>query len=259
MNNLVPIKFKEECVITTELLAEVYGTDTKNISKNFSRNIGKFEENKHYYLLEGEELKEFKGNRLLDDNLKFASKLYLWTERGANRHCKILDTDKAWEQFDNLEETYFKVKEGMQPKLPTTYIEALEQLLLSEKEKEQLKLTNKVQEQQINELKPKADYTDIILKSNKLVTITQIAKDYGMSGQKMNSLLKERKVQYSQSGQWLLYSKHQDKGFTHSMTAYYGKENSIAKMYTKWTQKGRLFIYDLLKEDGILPTIEQVA
>ena len=136
MNNLIPIKFKNQNVITTELLAEVYGTDTKNISKNFSRNIGKFEESKHYYLLEGEELKEFKGNRLLDDNLKFAPKLYLWTERGANRHCKILDTDKAWEQFDNLEETYFKVKENLQQQLPANYIEALESLVESEKEKE---------------------------------------------------------------------------------------------------------------------------
>ncbi len=112
MNNLIPIKFKNQNVITTELLAEVYGTDTKNISNNFNRNINKFEKGKHYYFLEGMELREFKGNHLLDDNLKFAPKLYLWTERGANRHCKILDTDKAWEQFDNLEETYFKVKEN---------------------------------------------------------------------------------------------------------------------------------------------------
>ncbi|MCR1954099.1 ORF6C domain-containing protein [Clostridioides mangenotii] len=112
MNNLVPIKFEKQNVITTELLAELYGTDTKNISNNFNRNINKFEEGKHYYFLEGMELREFKGNHLLDDNLKFAPKLYLWTERGANRHCKILDTDKAWEQFDNLEETYFRVKEN---------------------------------------------------------------------------------------------------------------------------------------------------
>ncbi|WP_304341122.1 ORF6N domain-containing protein [Metaclostridioides mangenotii] len=113
MNNLIPIKFKKQNVITTELLAEVYGTDTKNISNNFNNNKDKFEEGKHYYFLEGEELKEFKGNHMKYDNLKFAPKLYLWTERGANRHCKILDTDKAWEQFDNLEETYFKVKENV--------------------------------------------------------------------------------------------------------------------------------------------------
>lgn len=111
MNNLIPIEFKNERVITTELLAEVYGTDARNISNNFNRNKTKFIEGKHYYLLQGTELKSFKANHLLDESLKFVSKLYLWTERGANRHCKILDTDKAWEQFDNLEETYFRVKE----------------------------------------------------------------------------------------------------------------------------------------------------
>ncbi len=114
MNNLIPIKFKNQNVITTELLAEVYGTDVKNIQMNFKRNEKNFEEDKHYYFLQGEELKQFKSLSTesgLPVN-KFASSLYLWTERGANRHCKILDTDKAWEQFDNLEETYFRVKEN---------------------------------------------------------------------------------------------------------------------------------------------------
>ena len=114
MNNLIPIKFKNQNVITTELLAEVYGTDVKNIQMNFKRNEKNFEEDKHYFFLQGEELKQFKSLSTesgLPVN-KFAPNLYLWTERGANRHCKILDTDKAWEQFDNLEETYFRVKEN---------------------------------------------------------------------------------------------------------------------------------------------------
>lgn len=116
MNELTVIKHKGERVITTSLLAEVYGTDANNIKTNFNRNKENFIEGKHYFLLQGEELAEFKrlvtdSNPALADNLKFAPQLYLWTERGANRHCKILDTDKAWEQFDNLEETYFKVKE----------------------------------------------------------------------------------------------------------------------------------------------------
>ena len=138
MNNLKPIDFKNQNVITTELLAEVYGTDTKNISNNFNNNKDKFEEGKHYYFLEGEELKTFKGNHMKYDNLKFAPKLYLWTERGANRHCKILDTDKAWEQFDNLEETYFKVKENVS--LNTQGLSPQLQLLINiELEQKQIK------------------------------------------------------------------------------------------------------------------------
>lgn len=113
----------------------------------------------------------------------------------------------------------------------------------------------------INELKPKADYTDRILQSSSLVTITQIAKDYGMSGKKMNSLLHELKVIYKMGSQWLLYSKYQAKGYTHSETV--NIEHSDGRfdvvMNTKWTQKGRLFLYELLKKNGTLPVIEQVA
>lgn len=138
MNNLEQIKFKGQNVITTELLAEVYGTDVKNISNNFNRNKNNFEEDKHYYLLQGEELKTFKGIHLKDESLKFVSQLYLWTERGANRHCKILDTDEAWEQFDNLEETYFKVKEN--PSLNTQALSPQLQLLINiELEQKQIK------------------------------------------------------------------------------------------------------------------------
>ena len=111
MKNLAVIENRGQRVLTTEQLALVYETGVKNISNNFNRNKERFEEGKHYYKLEGEELREFKAIHLKDESLKFASILYLWTERGANRHCKILDTDRAWDQFDNLEEVYFKVKE----------------------------------------------------------------------------------------------------------------------------------------------------
>lgn len=105
------LEYKGQKVITTELLAMVYETNPSYIRNNFNRSKSKFELGKHYYCLQGDDLKHFKGSHLSDDTLKFTSILYLWTERGANRHCKILDTDKAWEQFDNLEETYFKVKQ----------------------------------------------------------------------------------------------------------------------------------------------------
>lgn len=111
----------------------------------------------------------------------------------------------------------------------------------------------------INELKPKADYTDRILQSKSLVTITQIAKDYGMSSKKMNSLLHGLKVIYKMGSQWLLYSKYQAKGYTHSETVNIEHSDGRADvvMNTKWTQKGRLFLYELLKKNGTLPLIEQ--
>ena len=122
-----------------------------------------------------------------------------------------------------------------------------------------LKTTVAIKEQQIAELKPRADYTDSILQNKGLVTITQIAKDYGMTGTALNKLLHELKVQYKQSKQWLLYQCFQDKGYTHSETINITRTDGRPdiKMETKWTQKGRLFLYGLLKRNEILPVIER--
>lgn len=111
---------------------------------------------------------------------------------------------------------------------------------------------------QIKELKPKAEYTDMVLQSNNLFTISQIASDYGMSAQELNLLLKKFEIQYKQSGQWLLYKPYKDKGYACSETTIISKGLGRVRtsMHTKWTQKGRKFIYDFLKCKGIVPTME---
>ena len=122
-----------------------------------------------------------------------------------------------------------------------------------------LQTENAKQKQIIGELKPKADYTDIILNNRGVVTITQIAKDYGMSGRQLNRIMADFGVQYKQSKQWLLYSKYHGCGYTHSQTIDITRSDGRGDivMETKWTQKGRLFIYELLKKHGILPLIER--
>ncbi|PKD98571.1 phage antirepressor KilAC domain-containing protein [Macrococcoides caseolyticum] len=151
-----------------------------------------------------------------------------------------------------------EMEKALQNRLPGTYKEALLQLVEQVEENEKLHLENTMQKQQIGELKPKANYVDTILKSKSLVTIGQIAKDYGMSAQEMNKLLQRLKIQYKQSGQWLLYSNHHAKGYTHSETTEIThKDGSISvRMHTKWTQKGRLFLYEFLKRRDIIPVIE---
>ena len=120
------------------------------------------------------------------------------------------------------------------------------------------RIKNQQLTQVIGELKPKADYTDRILRSKGTVTITSIAKDYGMSGTEMNKLLHDIDIQYKQSNIWLLYKKYQDKGYTHSKTIDYTDSKGMpqTRMTTQWTQKGRLFLYETLKNKGILPMIE---
>lgn len=154
-----------------------------------------------------------------------------------------------------------EMENEIQNKLPGTYKEALSQLLQTVEEKEKLELENNMNKQKIAEYEPKASYLDTILNNKSLVTVGQIAKDYGMSAQALNKLLHDLKVQYKQSGQWLLYSNIQDKGYTHSSTTEIEhKDGSTSvRMNTKWTQKGRLFIYELLKDNDILPTIEKTT
>lgn len=259
MNELQIIEYSNQRVLTTQQLAEVYETDVNNIQKNFANNKERFVEGKHYHLLKGDELKDFK-KRLPNDiqqPLKFVPQLILWTEKGADRHCKILDTDKAWEQFDNLEDTYFKVKEMFD--IPKSLPEALRKLADEVELTAKLQLENKIKDQQIGELQPKADYCDLILKSKSLCTINAIAKDYGMSAVTMNKKLHELGVQYKQGGIWLLYHKYQSKGYTQSETIEFNHTDGRpdTRMHTKWTQKGRLFLYELLKAHDILPMIER--
>ena len=116
-----------------------------------------------------------------------------------------------------------------------------------------------IQNQQIAEMKPKASYYDLVLNCKDVVAVSTIAKDYGWSPQKLNNYLHEKKVQYKQGKTWLLYQKYAEKGYTSTKTqTYAGNDGEMhTQVHTYWTQAGRLFIYDLLKSDGIMPTIER--
>ena len=115
-----------------------------------------------------------------------------------------------------------------------------------------------IAEQKIAEYKPKISYLDSILSSTDSVTISQIAADYGMSPQQMNKLLHKLGIQKKVGNQWLLCKKHMRQGYTKSHTTEIPKSDGGTKvvMNTKWTQKGRLFIYESLKKEGYIPEID---
>ena len=106
--------------------------------------------------------------------------------------------------------------------------------------------------------KPLTDYARIILSSTQTVTVTQIAQDYGMSPVRMNQLLFKLHIQHKVGGQWILYIPYLDKGYVQSFSSYFVKENGEVqvKLHTRWTQSGRLFLYEELKKAGVLPLIE---
>ena len=260
MKDLIPVKFNEEVVITTKTLAEVYECNEKQIKQNNNNNKDKFIEGKHYYKLQGEKLKKLRVENFDLQISPMTRELYLWTKRGASRHCKMLGTDKAWEMFDTLEENYFNPK----PQL-TKHDQAILNIINSKTDIEQAiaikdfeKVVTEPLHDEIKVLKPKAHYTDIILQNKGLIKVTSIAKDYGMSAQEFNKLLCDFKIQYRLGNQWFLYKKYQNKGYTHSETVNYKHKDGRddVSIITKWTQKGRLFLYEFLKEKDILPIIE---
>ena len=146
--------------------------------------------------------------------------------------------------------------------LPKDFPSALRALADSEERRMALEQENAEQRQMLAEYNPKVSYYDIVLQTPDVLPITTIAKDYGKSGRWMNQVLHELGVQYKQGKVWLLYQKYAEQGYTKTKTEIYCMDsdgNEHSTVHTYWTQKGRLFLYDLLKEHGIVPLIEQEA
>lgn len=161
-----------------------------------------------------------------------------------------------------LVDTYFGSLEPQQKSVIysmfATLKETQDKMIKLSKENNELTETNAVQSQQISEMKPKVSYYDVVLQCSDLMPITLIAKDYGMSGQALNKKLHELGIQYKQSKTWILYQKYAEQGYTQTKTTTYEAHGEThTAVHTNWTQKGRLFIYDTLKDDGILPLIER--
>ena len=135
------------------------------------------------------------------------------------------------------------------------------QKLLAQKEEEIKQLEDSVQQMDkvITELTPKADYADRILSSNDCMTVTQIAQDYGLSAVSFNRVLSRAGIQRKVGEQWILYAEYQGKGYVQNKTYDYEKANGTTgtKLSTVWTQKGRLFLYNRLKEIGVVPEMEK--
>ena len=191
-------------------------------------------------------------------------KCYTLTKKG----CLILASgydvilrEKIINRWEELE-----TKERNQYKGPQSFAEAL---MLAAKQQEQIEEQQRQLEANskeivelngaIAEMEPKVTYVDMILASNETVTTTQIAQDYGQSAKAFNVLLRNFGVQHKVGGQWVLYAKHLPFGYVQSDTFPIVHKNGTngTVMHTKWTQKGRLFLYEELKKHNIIPLIEQ--
>ncbi|EES6529780.1 phage antirepressor Ant [Escherichia coli] len=174
-------------VVTTETLARGYGVDEANIRNNLSRNLDRFEEGKHYFLLTGLKLREFK-NRVTGSYSvgKNARSLTLWTERGAARMSKIVDTNEAWAFFEKLEDSYFRQKEQQPVAIPQTLPEALR--LAAELAEQKMQL-----EQQLVAAAPKVDFADRVSAANGIL-IGNFAKVVGLKQNALFSWLRQNGI-----------------------------------------------------------------
>lgn len=244
---------KKETMTSLEI-AEVTGRNHKDVM----RSIREMEEawvkvnGRKFALVE---YKDAKGEMRPCYSLNKTECLYIATKFNDEARAKLV---LRWEELETKERSQYQV--------PQSFAEAL---MLAAKQQEQIEEQQKQLEASskeivelngaIAEMEPKVTYVDMILASKETVTTTQIAQDYGQSAKAFNVLLRNFGVQHKVGGQWVLYAKHLPFGYVQSDTFPIVHKNGTngTVMHTKWTQKGRLFLYEELKKHNVMPLIEQ--
>lgn len=250
MNELLKIEVneKQEQTISGRELHMFLGVDTKyNDWVQRMLQYG-FEEGQDFNLLKKEQV-QIEGKRevrreITDHIMKLdmAKELCMLTrnEKGKQARQYFIEVEREWNSPEKV---------------------MARALVIANKQIDTLKLESTVQRQVIAEFKPIKEYVDTILSSEDTVTITQIAADYGISAKALNKILNEQGLIRKVGGQWVLYSNHMQKGYTKSETIDLTRSDGSIKvvMNTKWTQKGRLKIHELLTAIGVMANMDKTA
>lgn len=263
MNELIKINYEtEQPTVSARDLYDLLSSEgglagTERFSKWFDRYIGYgFRENADYSTPYKKVRVQMEGKREVsrevedyDLSVDMAKQICMLqrTDKGMELRQYFIDLEKAWNTPEQIMVRALKMAD-----------QSIESL------KERCKfLGGQIAEQQkvIEEMQPKATYYDLILQSPDLVSATEIAKDYGMSATKLNRILHDHGIQFKQGKIWFLYQRYAGFGYTKLKTHNYSDEHGVqhSKQHMYWTQKGRLFLYDFLKEEGIIPLIEKVS
>lgn len=245
MNNLINVTLNEnqEPVVSGRQLHKVLGVKTE-YKKWFSRmtEYG-FAENEDFVKVTQKCLTSSTGQNMTDHVLKLDM---------AKEIAMIQRTDKGKE----VRQYFIQVEKDFNSpeKIMARALKIADRKIIS------LEHKNEALQLELEEARKQTDYLDLILQTKDMLTTTQIAQDYGMSANKFNQILKQVGIQRKVNGQWILYTKYQGKGYIASRTFdYVGKDNKVhSKITTVWTQLGRRFIYEKLKDNDIYPLIEQV-
>lgn len=214
-NSLQVVETNNQRVLTTAQIAEQYGTDTRIISNNFNRNEKRYVEGKHYYCLTGDVLREFKANHQFDDLRPNTNKFYLWTEKGALMLAKSLNTDKAWEAYECLVDTYFSVREQGQLSQRPDRTKALQVKEMNAR----VRMSNQFLKLANIETTLSKDYKSILIakaaevlageeilplpkSEQKMYTATEIGKMLGVSAQKIGRISSQNGMKTEEYGEF---------------------------------------------------------
>lgn len=238
-------EYKGQRVVTFKDIDEVHGRPEGTAKRNFTLNKKHLVEGEDYFYLTKSQKNEIRTLEIPNRGIT------VLTESGYLLLVKSFTDDLAWKVQRELVKNYFRVKEVVSQKASYEIEDPIARAKRWIEEQEEKLLL----EQRIAEYEPKVTYYDKILQSKDCLTVTQIAKDYGLTAQKLNQILKEQGIQYKLSKQWLLYKEYADKGYTKTSTTTYTKHDGTigTSMLTKWTQKGRLFIHEILTGLGYDP------
>ncbi|MCM1490395.1 MAG: phage regulatory protein/antirepressor Ant [Muribaculum sp.] len=249
MKDLKIFNTDKEQTMTSLQVAEITGKQHAHIMRDIRNLLEQGVNASNFGLVE---YKDSKGE---------ARPCYELTKKG----CLILASGYNALLREKIINRWIELETAVKLNVPQTYSQAL---LLAAKQAEQIEEQQRLliaqsaviteQTEAISQMQPKVDYCDIILKSPSTVLVKQIAQDYGMTANKLNKTLADMKIQYKRGKQWILYGKYVSKRYVQSTTEpYNNSKNGYTYTLTKWTQKGRIFLYNELKSRGILPLIEQ--
>ena len=237
--NLVKIENKN--TMTSREVAEITGKEHKNVLRDIKDEIEKLEKQgiRAELIFELSEYTDNTGRKLPQYELTKEGVLQLAARYDAVVRFRLI-------------EKVTRPKEYSQKELLLMNLEAIERI-------EELEEENQIQKQVIAEYKTVKEYVDTILSSEDTMSITQIAADYGLSAMVLNGILNENRVIRKVGNQWILYVEHMNKGYTKSETITVKRKDGTDKVVpnTKWTQKGRLFIHNLLESLGIKANMDK--
>lgn len=243
-------EYRGQRVVTFKDIDAVHRRPDGTAKRNFNANKERFIEGEDYFVRNSYEASHEYG-------VVAPNGLTLLTESGYLMLVRSFTDDLAWKVQRQLVNWYFRAR-GMQEIYPQDYPSALRALSDETGKRMALEAENEKQRQMIADFEPIKRYVDTILESTSTMTATQIAADYGMTANRLNLILKKAGVQYKANGQWVLSAPYRGKGYTESKTFSYTHSDGSpdSKLLTRWTQRGRRAIHEILASQGISPVVD---